>query len=83
MLVFYLKIPKCLFYSLGVISKKNSIFKDIVQIGGREAQNILSKIEALYFVGFITQSGQTKCLSVCNPDPQRVIGMIVNASFKA
>ena len=62
--------------------KKTSIFKDIVQIGGREvkklkrndffskswrgrgSQNILSKIEVLYFVWFITQSGPTKGLSV-------------------
>ena len=71
--------------ALGVIpKKKNSIFKDIVQKGGREvnpiskkwkemnfwqkleregSQNILSKIEALYLVWFITQSAPTKGLS--------------------
>ena len=52
---------------------------------GRGSQNILSEIEALYFEGFITQSGPTKglCLFVCTPDPQNVIGMIVNVSFTA
>ena len=71
---------------LGVPSKKtNSIFANIVQIGGREvnpiskiwkelifwqkleregSQNILSKIEALYFVWFVTESGPTKGICV-------------------
>ena len=87
---------------LGVTSKKkNSIFKDIVQIGGgrstpcqkfekkwifdkswrgRGSQNILSKIEALYFVWFITLSiplyprSTLFCMinySVCTLDPQK------------
>ena len=93
--------------------KTNSIFKDIVQIGGgrstpcqklekkwifdkswrgRGSQNILSKIESLYFVWFITLSiplyprSTLFCMinySVCTPDPQKVIGIIENVSFKA
>ena len=60
--------------------------------GGRGSQNILSKIEALYFVWFITLSiplyprSTLFCMiyySVCTPDPQKVIGIIDNVNFKA
>ena len=97
----------------GDVQKKNSIFKDIVQIGGGEVnpcqkfekkwifdkswrgrglQNILSKIEALYFAWFITLSiplyprSTLFCMinySVCTPDPQKVIGIIYNVDFEA
>ena len=97
----------------GDLRKKNSIFKDIVQIGGGEvnpcqklekkwifdkswwgrgSQNILSKIEALYFVWFITLSiplyprGTLFCMiyySVCTSDPKKVIWIIDNVNFKA
>ena len=61
---------------------------------GRGSQNILSKIESLYFVWFITLSiplyprRTLFCMiiySVCTPapDPQKVIGVIENVSFKA
>ena len=54
--------------------------------------NILSKIEALYFVWFITLSiplypkSTLFCMinySVYTPDPQKVIGIIENVSFNA
>ena len=53
---------------------------------------MLSKIEALYFVLFITVSiplyprSTLFCMinySVCTPDPQKVIGIIDNVDFKA
>ena len=59
---------------------------------GRGSHNILSKIEALYFVLFITLSiplyprSTLFCMinySVCTPDPQKVIGIIDNVNFKA
>ena len=74
--------------------KKTSIFKDIVQIGGREVNPISKNWKELIF----WQKGVTKhivkiyysiwpnqgtlCLSDCTPDPQKVIRIIENVNSK-
>ena len=76
----------------GAVQKKNSIFTDIVQIGGifdkslrgRGSQNLLSKIEALFCMIYfsIWPNQGTLCLSVCTHDPQKVIRIIENVNAK-
>ena len=96
------------FILLGVPSKKrNSIFTDIVQIGGREVNPISKKLKERIFWQKLEREGVTKhigknrstlfcmiyysiwpnqgtlCLSVCTSDPQKVVGITENVSFKA
>ena len=51
---------------------------------GRGSQNILSKIEALYFVWFNTQSGPTKglCVSLTVPLKQKLVFFVFPILFQ-
>ena len=92
-------IKKNYFLIRGAVQKKNSIFKDIVQIGGREVNPISKNKKEMIFWQKLEREGITKyivknrstqfciihyfiwpnqgtlCLSVCTPDPQKVIGI--------
>ena len=88
------------------VNKKNSIFKNIVQRGGKEVNPILKNWKEMIFSQKLEREGVTKhivknrstlycmiyysiwpnqgtlCLSVCTPDPQKVIRIIENVNSK-
>ena len=53
-------VPKLNYFSLGVTSKKNSIFADIVQIGGGEVSPMSKNFKEMIFWQKLGREGVTK-----------------------